>query len=52
MMTKMNKGENNMEPLTDEQRKKMKQKAASNTYKKRRNRIKMQKLSRKANRGK
>lgn len=42
-----------MEPLTDEQRRRLlKRKAAANAYRKRRSRIKMQKLSRRINRGK
>lgn len=42
-----------MEPLTDEQRRRiLKRKAAANAFKKRKSRIKMQKLSRKANRSK
>ena len=48
----MNKG-GNMEPLTDEQRKRMmRKKAAKNAYLKRKSNLKMQKLSRKINRGK
>jgi hypothetical protein len=40
-----------MEPLTEEQKKRMaRKKAAANAFKKRRSRIKMQKLSRKRNR--
>ena len=42
-----------MEPLTDEQRRRiLKRKVAANAFKKRKSRIKMQKLSRKANRSK
>ena len=42
-----------MEPLTDEQRLRLlKRKAAANAYKKRKSRVKMQKLSRRINRSK
>ena len=42
-----------MESLTDEQRLRLlKRKAAANAYKKRKSRVKMQKLSRRANRSK
>lgn len=42
-----------MEPLTEEQiKREMRKKAAANAYRKRKSRIKMQKLSRKKNRGK
>ncbi len=40
-----------MEPLTEEQRKKLKQKVKACTFKKRKSRMTMQKNSRKRNRG-